>query len=101
MGDVQKFNILPDEDDQDHIHDLIYRGVKSNADISGLTPAFESILEKYLVKGFIAGCTEIHLMAKHYSQSKNARRLYDCLDPLTNIAREIADTHIRVLPKPE
>lgn len=95
----KEFIILPDEDDQDRIHDLIYRGVKANADISGLTPAFESILEKYQVEGFIAGCTEIHLLAKHYLQSKNARRPYDCLDPLNIIAREIADAHTRLLPK--
>lgn len=95
----KNFIVLPDEEDQDRIHDLIYRGVKANADIPGLTPAFESILEKYPVEGFIAGCTEIHLLAKHISQSKNVRRPYVILDPLTAIAHDIAKPHMRVLPK--
>lgn len=83
--------VLPDEEDQRRIHyDLIYP-IKRNPDLSELTPLLESLLAKYRVDSFIAGCSEIHLLAKRYLSVPPARRRYTCVDPLTIIARQLAE----------
>ena len=82
--------ILPDESDQSVIHrDLIYP-IKKNPDIRMLFPLLESLLAKYQVDSFIAGCSEIHLLAKHFV-SLNNQNSYGCIDPLAIIAREIVE----------
>src|ERR1051326_1911620 len=63
---ARDYFVLPQPDDQDLIHDLIYR-VKRNEDITQLVPILNSLLEKYQVRRFIAGCTEIHLLSKHFN----------------------------------
>jgi len=81
--------ILPDKDDQALIHQLIYR-IKQSHDPRGSIRTLESLLAKYKAKSFIAGCTEIHVLAKHYETESGSRREYGCVDPLTIIAREVA-----------
>jgi aspartate racemase len=82
--------VLPDEADQYKIHrDLIYP-IKNNADLRELTPLLESLLVKYRLDSFIAGCSEIHLLAKHYNGSRGPHK-YGCVDPLTVIAKELAE----------
>ena len=84
--------VLPSVEDQERLHrELIYR-IKLNSDISTLFPLLESMLEKYRVNAFVAGCSEIHVLAKRYAASGNGHDI--CLDPLTIIAREIAESHI-------
>jgi aspartate racemase len=79
--------VMPDEGDQAQIHDLIYR-VKRNEAPRRLVPDLRRLLAKYEVDSFIAGCTEIHLLAKEFDAAHGER--YGCLDPLTIIAREVA-----------
>ena len=81
--------ILPDDEDQILIHELIYR-IKQNHDPCRLVLTLESLLTKYKVNSFIAGCTEIHLLAKHLRTARGGRRDYGCLDPLIIIAKEVA-----------
>lgn len=81
--------ILPDEDDQALIHQLIYR-LKGGYDPRRLICPLESLLAKYKANSFIAGCTEIHLLAKHYETENGSRREYGCVDPLTIIAKDLA-----------
>lgn len=82
--------ILPDESDQSVIHrDLIYP-IKKNPDIRTLFPLLESLLAKYQVDSFIVGCSEIHLLAKHFVSS-NDQKIYGCIDPLAIIARELME----------
>ncbi|MEK6283060.1 MAG: amino acid racemase [Acidobacteriota bacterium] len=81
--------ILPDEDDQTLIHQLIYR-IKQRHDPRRLIRTLECLLAKYKANSFIAGCTEIHLLAKHYEKENGSRREYGCVDPLTIIAKEVA-----------
>jgi aspartate racemase len=87
---AKRFFVLPDEEDQEAIHKLIYRHIKSNKDVRTLLPTFEALMAKYEVDSFIAGCTEIHLPAKHFEFSNGNHKGYSCVDPLTIIAREIA-----------
>jgi aspartate racemase len=87
---VRRYFVLPDERDQDAIHhDLIYR-VKQNRDLDELAPLFSSLLAKYGVGSFVAGCTEIHLLAKHFARAGGAWGCPPCVDPLTIIAQAVA-----------
>jgi aspartate racemase len=82
--------VWPDEDDQNRLHyDFIYQ-IKKNPDISVMAPFFESLLVKYKVDSFIAGCTELHLVAKHFADSGMNQKGYSSIDPLSIIARELA-----------
>jgi aspartate racemase len=87
---AKEFVVLPNEEDQEAIHKLIYRHIKSNKDVGALLPAFEALMAKYEVDRFIAGCTEIHLPAKQFEISNGNHKGYSCVDPLTIIAKEIA-----------
>lgn len=79
--------VLPDDEDQEEIHqEIIYR-IKREPDVGQFMPRVESLLVKYEADSFIAGCTEIHLLAKHFLSSN---RSYGCIDPLFIIAKELA-----------
>ena len=79
--------VLPDDEDQEEIHyEIIYR-IKRKPDVRQFMPRLESLLAKYEVDSFIAGCTEIHVLAKHFLSSN---RSYGCIDPLVIIAKELA-----------
>lgn len=73
--------VLPDEMDQPDVHRLIYR-IKQNQNVAEERHCVESLLDKYGVDSFIAGCTEFHLLAKQFG----AR----CIDPLIEIAKDLA-----------
>jgi aspartate racemase len=86
----QPYIVVPDEDDQNTIHrDLIYP-IKKNPDISTLFPLLKLMLEKYEVDSFIAGCSEVHLLAKHFLRSGDHSSQFGCIDPLATIARDWA-----------
>lgn len=87
---AKQFFVLPDEEDQEAIHELIYRHIKINKDVRTLLPTFEALMAKYEVDSFIAGCTEIHLPAKQFESSNGNHKGYSVVDPLIIIAREIA-----------
>lgn len=82
--------LLPDESDQESIHHLIYR-IKRNEEIQKLIPFIDSLLAKYKVDSFVAGCTEMHVLAKQFRRANGG---YGCLDPLTIIAEELAEKGI-------
>lgn len=87
---AERYFVLPDEADQQIIHrDLIYR-IKKTSDISRLFPLLESLLFKYKVDSFIAGCTEVHLLAKYFMSSIGRHKGYSCIDPLAIIAKQTA-----------
>lgn len=89
---AEPYVVLPDADDQNTIHrDLIYP-IKTNPDISTQFPLLELMLEKYGVDSFIAGCSEVHMLAKHFLASGNNSSKYSCIDPLATLAREWAQT---------
>jgi aspartate racemase len=82
--------VWPDESDQSRIHyDLIYQ-IKKNRDIKKLIPLLELLLVKYKVDSFIAGCTELHFLAKYFADPSTSPNGYSSIDPLSIIARELA-----------
>lgn len=85
---LEPYIVLPDEQDQKRIHrDLIYP-IKNNPEIRTLFPLLELLLKKYEVDSFIAGCSEVHLLAKHFLLSGNHSHAHCCIDPLDILARE-------------
>lgn len=87
---AQPYIVVPDEDDQNTIHrDLIYP-IKKNPDISTLFPLLKLMLSRYGVDSFIAGCSEVHLLAKHFLRSGNNASEFGCIDPLATVAQEWA-----------
>ena len=78
---LRDYIVLPDDSDQDEVHKMLYR-VKQCSDPAEAAPYVESLLRKYGVDSFIAGCTEMHLFA---------RRFNNCIDPLTIVAKQLAN----------
>lgn len=84
--------LLPDEEDQNRIHQQLIYPIKKNPKLSTLFPLMDLLLNKYEVDSFIAGCSEMHLLAKLFVSPANPRNSYGCIDPLAIIARELHQT---------
>jgi aspartate racemase len=74
--------ILPDSGDQDQLHDMIYE-IKTNVQCIRHVNFVESLLAKYGVNTYIAGCSEIHIFAKYHERASGRNRRDFCIDPLT------------------
>ncbi len=85
--------MLPDEDDQKLIHQMIYN-IKMNEKLEKYLPILETLQAKYQVQNFISGCTEIHLLNKYLGSTINDKQDNTFLDPLTIIAQEIGNTSL-------
>jgi hypothetical protein len=51
-----------------------------------VAPALEALVSRYGVTSFIAGCTEMHFLAKRHVRRGGG----GCIDPLFVIARDLA-----------
>jgi aspartate racemase len=80
--------VLPDDDDQSKIHHELIYPIKKRPDFGRLKLLLQTLLQRYEVDSFIAGCSEIHVLAKHVVFNGDHTGGYGCLDPLTIIARE-------------
>lgn len=79
--------LFPDEQEQATLHRIIYQ-MKNGDSIPQMKSYLESLLDKYKVNSFIAGCSEIHLLSKQYPLPNESAEGYTCFDPLLIIARE-------------
>lgn len=81
--------ILANPEDQRRMHhDLIYP-VKRNAGMDGLVRQMDELIDRYAADGFIVGCTEVHVLAKHYFATLDPERRRECIDPLAAVAHAI------------
>ncbi|MDX6695908.1 MAG: aspartate racemase [Blastocatellia bacterium] len=87
-NEVKDSIVFPDEQEQDTLHRIIYR-MKNGDSIPQMKSYIESLLDKYQLKSFIAGCSEIHLLSKQYPSPGESAEGYSCIDPLLIIAREL------------
>lgn len=76
--------ILPDDQDQKSIHQMLYE-IKNQGEVMTYVPFVEDLLKKYKVSSYIAGCTEMHMVAKAHGQFRGQNRREFCIDPLTEI----------------
>ncbi|GHO70184.1 aspartate racemase [Ktedonobacter sp. SOSP1-52] len=81
--------VLPQEKDQQAIHALIYH-LKAGKDVGLASTMVRDLLDTYHVDAFVAGCTEFHLLSRYLVSTPNDERSYNCIDPLTIIARQLS-----------
>ncbi|HEY6332715.1 MAG TPA: amino acid racemase [Blastocatellia bacterium] len=81
-----RYFVLPEEEDQQKLHELIY-GIKLNTSPDEGIRFVSECMSKYQVDGFIAGCTEVHMMVKH-GLNRGYIQQSTCLDPLLILAEE-------------
>jgi|KBSSwiStaDraftv2_1062776.scaffolds.fasta_scaffold29006_3 aspartate racemase len=86
---LRKYFVLPEARDQNAIHEVIY-SLKQNQNPNEVMPFLESLLAKYEVTSFIAGCTEIHLLTKHLTHPGCVCQHALCVDPLIIIGQTLA-----------
>jgi aspartate racemase len=87
-SEVERYVVLPNDDDQVAIHSLIYR-LKQNGSIKDAIHCLSGILKKYELDSFIAGCTEIHLLTKYLMSGESRSREYGVIDPLMTLAKNL------------
>jgi len=86
---TKEYIVLPDDDDQELIHrELIYQ-IKVRRNVYELVPILKSLLAKYRVDSFIAGCTEMHIVARRLSFANGNGKKHVNIDPLSIIAERI------------
>lgn len=85
---AQDYILLPNENDQDLIHQMIYY-LKVNGEYQKCIPILDALQTKYNVQKMIAGCTEIHLLNKYLRGVTGKQKENIFLDPLTIIAKEL------------
>ena len=86
---TKEYVVLPDEHDQELIHrELIYQ-VKIRRNVDELVPILKSLLAKYRVDAFIAGCTEMHIVARRLCFTNGNGTKHTNIDPLSIIAERI------------
>jgi len=81
---------MPEADDQSYIHKRLIYPMKVKRDIQEQIPLLESLLKKYDADSFIAGCTEIHMLTKYMSDHSVLRGRCRFIDPLTILAKKLA-----------
>lgn len=81
--------VLPGDDDQAAIHKLLYE-IKGNRQDPERVYFLEALLDKYGLASYIAGCTEVHILAKEHERLRGCDRRGFCIDPLTSILPLIA-----------
>src|SRR5262249_55747763 len=82
--------ILPKKEDQTKIHSLIYE-IKGKKLGARQIESLQSLLRSYEVDSYIAGCTEMHILAKEQERISGIDRRTFCIDPLTIVASIISD----------
>ena len=76
--------VLPDDEDQRLVHNLLYE-IKGRQEVRFCIPVVENLMKKYRVSSYVAGCTEMHILAKAHEQFRGRDRREFCIDPLTEI----------------
>ena len=87
-----RYVVMPDDDDQRRVHALIYE-IKRNGDPQPMSAAVEGLLVKYRADGFVAGCTEMHILSKRFTSAPENRGRDRCIDPLQIIAERLGRRH--------
>lgn len=83
-NEAASFILLPDDVDQAAIHSMIYE-VKMNQRSVRHLQLVEDLLQKYGVSSFIAGCTEMHMIARQKARASGRFQREFCIDPLLDV----------------
>ena len=74
--------VIPSPRDRESRHRLLYR-IRAGADLDPCLKGLESLLERYRVGSFVAGCTELHLLTRRLPRDSGI----SFIDPLDIVAR--------------
>lgn len=77
--------VWPDDEDQRLVHRTLYE-YKVCDGAQPLLPHLGRLLDKYRADSFVAGCSELHMAAKHLLRHRSE---YEFIDPLMEIARNL------------
>ena len=80
--------VLPNDDDQHFIQDLIHQKIKTNPSDDSLLQCFDALSRKYQIHSFIAG-TEIHLLVKRLMKHGSDTPKYRFVDLLLTLAKDL------------
>jgi aspartate racemase len=86
-GLVAELIRFPDEDDQQELHDWIYR-LKRGEPAESCLAWLESLPSRYGTDRFIFACTELHLLQEKISRSTGIVQASRIIDPLLSVARD-------------
>lgn len=81
--------VLPGDADQAAIHSMIYE-VKKNQRSVRHVQLVEDLVRKYGVNSFIAGCTEMHMIARQKARASGRHQREFCVDPLLSVVSLMA-----------
>jgi aspartate racemase len=81
--------VMPSAEDQEAVHREMIYAVKRGADPDAIARRVDGLLERYGADGFIAGCSEVHVMAKRYFTTVDPDGRRACVDPLATVAAHI------------
>ena len=76
--------VLPDDADQAAIHSMIYEAKTNQRTVRHLH-LVEDLMQKYGVNSFIAGCTEMHMIARQKARASGCHQKEFCIDPLREV----------------
>jgi len=76
--------VLPDDADQAAIHSMIYEAKINQRSVRHLQ-LVEDLMRKYGVSSFIAGCTEMHMIARQKARDSGSPQREFCIDPLLRV----------------
>lgn len=76
--------VLPDDADQAAIHSMIYEAKINQRSVRHLQ-LVEDLMRKYGVSSFIAGCTEMHMIARQKARASGSPQREFCIDPLLRV----------------
>lgn len=79
--------VMPDAEDQALIHRELIYPMKRVVDLDRPSNMLERLMDRYGADGFIVGCSEVHILAKHFFASRECR--HTCVDPFALLAREL------------
>ena len=77
--------VFPDDQDQQKLHQYIYRHIKANATGGPLVSFLGGLCQKYGVEQLIAGCTELHRVTRE-AAAEPERLQARMIDPLMILA---------------
>ena len=81
--------VFPDDEDQRAVHAMIYE-IKSHDTSASQLEFLSALMDRYGVQSCIAGCTEIHILAKRCQRTRHLHRQPLWIDPLAILASTIA-----------
>jgi aspartate racemase len=89
-AEAAPFIVFPDDEDQEKLHQYIYKHIKASASCDPLISFLDGLCRKYEVQQLIAGCTELHRLSREISNRRSQLPAH-VIDPLMILACDYKD----------